>query len=104
MKEIISVYSTHMSKSTAVKKCAGHFQSGREPLGDNVKVGRPATVCNMRNVEKVKREIEKDRRKLSRDVANRTNILCCISVHKILRQNLEVEKVSSINMFILKLL
>ncbi len=93
MKEPTSVYGTHTLKSSAVKKCVACFQSGRELVSDDVRVGWPATACNTSNIEKMKREIEKDRWKTIRDVADRTDI-SCMSVHKILRQNLEMKKMS----------
>ncbi len=56
MKELTSVYGMHVLKNTAVKKWVGHFQSGRESVDYDVRAGRPATACNVRNIEKVKRE------------------------------------------------
>ncbi len=94
MKELMTVYGTHVLKSTAVKKWAGCFWSGRESVCNDAWAGQPATACNMRNIEKVNWEIEKDRQKIIRDVANSTDILRT-SIHKILRQNLEMEKVCS---------
>ncbi len=84
MKELTSVYGTYVLKSTAVKKWAGCFQSGRESVGDDARSGQPATVCNTRNIEKVKRKIKNGRRKMIKDVADITGILRT-SVHKILR-------------------
>ncbi len=65
---------THVLKSTAVKKEAGHFWSRRESVGEDARAGQPATVYNTRNIEKVKREIKKDCRKTIRDVAASTDI------------------------------
>ncbi len=97
MKELMSVYGTHASKSTAVKKWAGCFQSGKESVGNDARAGRPATACNVHNVEKVKREIE-DCQKIIRYVPDRTNISRA-SVHKILQQNLKMKKVCSMLVF-----
>ncbi len=85
---------THTLKSTAVKKWVGRFRSGRELMSDDAWAGRLATACNVHNVEKVKREIKKDRQKMIRDVADSTNITR-MRAHKILRQNLEMKKVCS---------
>ncbi len=60
MKELTSVYGTHVLKSTPVKKWAGLFQSRRESVGDDARAGQPSTACNERNTEKVKQEIKKD--------------------------------------------
>ncbi len=94
MKELTRVYGTHALKSTAVKKWAGHFHSGRESVGNDARAGWLTTVLNARNVEKVKREIEKDRWKTIRDGTDSTDI-SPMKVHKILRQNLEMKKVWS---------
>ncbi len=94
MKELTSVYGTHVLKSTVVKKWAGRFQSGRESVGNNAQAGRLATKCNTHNIEKVKREIGKDCRKMIRDVTDSADI-SRTSAHKILRQNLEIEKLCS---------
>ncbi len=94
MNELTSVYGTHVLKSTAVKKWAGCFQSGRELVDDDARAGWPATACNVRNVEKVNQEIERGRWKTIRDVADSIDI-SCKSVHKILRQNLGMKKVCS---------
>ncbi len=84
MKELTSVYGMYVLKNTAVKKWAGHFRSGRDSVGDDSRASRPASACNVRNVKKVKQEIEKDRQKMIRDVADNTDILH-MSAHKILR-------------------
>ncbi len=67
-KELTCVYGMHTLKSTIVKKWVRHFWSGRESVGDDARAGWPATACNTHNIEKVKREIEKDRRKTISDV------------------------------------
>ncbi len=89
--ELTSVYSTHVLKSTAMKKWVDCIQSGRQLMGDDARAECLATTYN---VQKVKREIEKGCRKMIRDVAKNTDILCT-SVHKILQQNLEMKKVCS---------
>ncbi len=94
MKELTSVYGTHMLRSTAVKKRAGCFGSERESVSDDAPAGQPATASNMCNVEKVKWKIEKDHQKMIRDVADSTDILGT-SVHKFLWENWEMKKVCS---------
>ncbi len=94
MKKLTSVYGTHMLKSIEVNKCVGSFQSGRESVGDDARARWPVTVGNARNIEKMKRKIEKNHRKTIRLVADSTDILCT-SVHKIIQQNLEMKKVCS---------
>ncbi len=84
MKERTSVYGMHALKSTAVKKWAGSFQSGRKSVGYDARAGRPATACNACNVKKVKREIEKDYWKTIKDVVDSTDI-SCTSVHKVIQ-------------------
>ncbi len=73
---------------TAVKKWAGHFRSWRESVADDARAGQPA------NIEKVKWEIKKNRRKMIGEVADSTDISCTV-VHKIVRQNLETKRVCS---------
>ncbi len=94
MKELMSVYGMRMLKSTAVKKWVGRFWSERESVGDDTQAGRLAAACNTCNMEKVKREIKKDHRKMIRNVADSINILRT-SVHKILWQNLKMKNVCS---------
>ncbi len=90
MKELTSVYGAHALKATAVKKWAGRFRSGRESVGDDARAGRPTTASDARNIEKVKQKIEKDYRKMIRDVADSADIPCT-SNHKILQKNLEMK-------------
>ncbi len=53
MKEQTSMYGMHMLKSTVMKKLAGHFQIEKESWAMMLKLVY-RTVCNARNVEKVK--------------------------------------------------
>ncbi len=74
MKELTSVYGAHIHvEESAVKKWVGRFRSGRESVGNDARTGPLATVCNTCNIEKVKREIEKDHQEMIRDVTDSTD-------------------------------
>ncbi len=53
MKELTSVYGTHVLKRIAMKKWVDRFRSGRESVGNDARAGQPV-------IEKVNGEIKKD--------------------------------------------
>ncbi len=92
MKELTSVYGTHVLKSTAVKKWRVISKVEENRWAMMPKLVNLATACN---VEKVKRQIDKDSRKTVRHVTDSIDI-SCTRVHKILRQNLEIKVCSKL--------
>ncbi len=88
------VYGRDAMSQTQVRVWHERFRSGEMSVQDKARSGRPRTVRIPRNVKKLQNTLDNDRRTSMRDLEVDTGLKRS-SVHRMMKQDLKVKKVSA---------